>query len=326
VCLIYKTEFGGNNEHMRRVTQRTFGGPEVLELVDTDPPVPLPTEVLVRVHAAGINPIDWIVRSGKFPLLGEPPFTLGWDVSGVVEQVVPGVTRFRPGDEVYGMPFFPRAGNAYAEYVAVPSRQLARKPVTLDHQHAGALPLAGLTAWQGLVDGAKLAAGERVLIHGAGGGVGHIAVQIAKARGAYVVGTASAAKHEFVRGLGADAMIDYRAADFAERANDFDVVFDSVGGDYGERSLRVLRPGGRLVTIVDRSNVELAAKTEAAGMTFVGISVEPDYPGLETLAQLVDNGQLRIHVEHEFPLERVAEAHDLSAAGGVAGKIVLRLA
>jgi NADPH:quinone reductase-like Zn-dependent oxidoreductase len=235
---------------MRAIRQQGFGGPEVLELTEVKRPVPVPTEVLVRVRAAGVNPVEAVIRSGQFPLLGQPPFILGWDVSGVVEGIEPGVTRFRPGDEVYGLPFFPRAASAYAEYVVAPSRQLARKPARLSHAEAAALPLAGLTAWQALVDTAQVASGQRVLIHGAGGGVGHLAVQIAKARGAHMIGTASAAKHDFVAGLGADELIDYRAADFAAHADGVDVVLDTVGGATARRSIGVLRPGGLLVTIV----------------------------------------------------------------------------
>jgi len=179
---------------MRAIRQDVFGGPEVLQLVEVAPPDPLPTEVLVRVKAAGINPVEEFIRSGRFPLLGQPPFILGWDISGVVESVVPGVNRFAVGDEVFGMPLFPRAGNAYAELVAAPSRQLARKPAGLSHEEAAALPLVGLTAWQSLVDVAGVKPGNRVLVHAAGGGVGHLAVQIAKALGAYVIGTASAGK------------------------------------------------------------------------------------------------------------------------------------
>ena len=164
---------------MRAITQQTFGGPETLGLAEVERPQPMPTEVLVRVHAVGVNPVDTSIRSGAWPLLGNPPFVLGWDISGVVEQTGAGVTRFRPGDEVYGMPYFPRAAGAYAEFVVASSRQLAYKPARLDHRHSAALPLAGLTAWQGLVDAAQLKEGQRVLIHGGGGGVGHLAVQIA---------------------------------------------------------------------------------------------------------------------------------------------------
>lgn len=308
---------------MRAVTQRAFGGPEVLEVVETERPVPLPSEVLVRVRATAVNPVDASIRAGSFPLLGEPPFVLGWDVSGVVEEVVPGVTRFQPGDEVYGMPLFPRAAGGYAEYVAAPSRQIARKPAALGHAEAAALPLVGLTAWQGLVDAAGVREGDRVLVHGAGGGLGHVAVQIAKARGAHVVATASAGKHAFVRSLGADEVIDYRTADFTEATGDLDIVYDAVGGGYGERSLRVLRPGGLLVTAVDREDAALAAAAAAAGRRFAGISVEPDHTALEALTALVDDGLLRPHVAHVLPLADAAKAHELVESGHTQGKIVL---
>lgn len=308
---------------MRAVTQRAFGGPEVLEVVETERPVPLPSEVLVRVRATAVNPVDASIRAGSFPLLGEPPFVLGWDVSGVVEEVVPGVTRFQPGDEVYGMPLFPRAAGGYAEYVAAPSRQIARKPAALGHAEAAALPLVGLTAWQGLVDAAGVREGDRVLVHGAGGGLGHVAVQIAKARGAHVVATASAGKHAFVRSLGADEVIDYRTDDFTEATGDLDIVYDAVGGGYGERSLRVLRPGGLLVTAVDREDAALAAAAAAAGRRFAGISVEPDHTALEALTALVDDGLLRPHVAHVLPLADAAKAHELVESGHTQGKIVL---
>lgn len=250
---------------MRVVTQRAFGGPEVLELDEAPAPQPVPTEVVVAVRAAGINPVDAAIRSGGFPMFGAPPFVLGWDVSGVVTEVVPGVNRFAVGDEVYGMPLFPRPAGAYAEFVAAPSRQLARKPRTLDHVQAAALPLVGLTAYQSLVEIAGVQAGQRVLVHAAGGGVGHIAVQLAKGLGAYVIGTASSGKHGFVTDLGADEVIDYRNVDFTEVVRDVDVVLELVGGDYGSRSIDVLRPGGLLVTAVERTNAELAARTTAAG-------------------------------------------------------------
>jgi NADPH:quinone reductase-like Zn-dependent oxidoreductase len=308
---------------MRAITQTSFGGPEVLTLTEAERPVPLPTEVLVRVRATSVNPVDMYVRSGAFPLLGEPPFTLGWDVSGVVEAVVPGVTRFREGDEVFGMPFFPRPGNTYAEFVAVPSRQLARKPAGISHAEAAALPLAGLTAWQALVDAAHVTEGTRVLVHGAGGGVGHLAVQIAKALGAHVTGTAGPAKQEFVRELGADEVIDYRATDFTRAASGIDVVLDGVGGDYGRRSLEVLRPGGLLVTLVDRTDAELRAATEAAGRRFVGITAEPDHVGLEALTALVEKGALRPYLQETLPLAEAARAHRVVQSGATRGKVVL---
>jgi NADPH:quinone reductase-like Zn-dependent oxidoreductase len=311
---------------MRAVVQTEFGGPEVLRLVAAPLPEPVFTEVRVRVHATSVNPVEAYIRGGRFPLIGQPPFTLGWDVSGVVEKVGPGTSRFRVGDEVYGMPFFPRQAAAYAEYVVSPSRMLARKPASLDHAHAAALPLTGLTAWQGLVDYAHVGAGDRVLIHAAGGGVGHLAVQIAKARGAYVIGTASTAKADFVRSLGADEVIDYRTTDFGTAVRDADVVLDVVGGDYAERSFGVLRPGGTFVTAVDHANEELRAKAEAAGLRYRGIAVEPDHTALEALTALVEEGRLWPYVSHTFALRDAAEAHALVEAGGVQGKVVLTAA
>ncbi|WP_233525822.1 NADP-dependent oxidoreductase [Actinomadura spongiicola] len=311
------------SDRMRAVVQRSFGGPEVLEYTEVERPVPLPTEVLVQVRAIGVNPVDGFIRSGAFPMLGEPPFILGWDVAGVVVALEPGVTRFAVGDEVYGMPMFPRQAGGYAEYVAAPSRHFARKPKGLDDAEAAALPLVGLTAWQSLVDTGGLQDGQRVLVHAAGGGVGHVAVQIAKALGAHVTATASAAKSEFVRGLGADEIVDYRARDFAEVVNDMDIVLDTVGGDTAFRSIQTLRPGGLLVTVADRRNMELAARTEAAGRRFAGLTVEPDHSGLEALTRLVETGRLRVHVSHRIPLAEAAKAHALVDEGRSTGKVVL---
>jgi NADPH:quinone reductase-like Zn-dependent oxidoreductase len=307
---------------MLAITQQSFGGPDVLAATEVERPTPLPTEVLVRVHAAGVNPVDAVVRAGYFPILGSPPFVLGWDISGVVEEVVPGVTRFRPGDEVYGMPFFPRSGAGYAEYVVAPSRQLAHKPRSLDHVHAAAVPLVGLTAWQALVEVADVQPGQRVLVHGAGGGVGHLAVGVAKARGAYVIGTASAGKHDFVRGLGADEVIDHRGVDFTTVVRDVDVVLESVGGDNTARSLRVLRPGGVLVYLPGRPDPELHEQAAALGVRLVVMSVEPDYRSLEQLAELIDAGAVRPYVSHTLPLAEAGKAH-LLFADGVQGKVVL---
>lgn len=311
---------------MRFVTQQRFGGPEVLSVAEGPEPTALPTEILVRVHAVGINPVEAFIRSGAFPLLGEPPFTLGWEVSGVVEHVVPGTARFAVGDEVYGLPFFPRAAGGYAEYVAAPSRMFARKPATLDHVHAAALPLVGLTALQGLVEYARIQKGQRLLVHGAGGGLGHVAVQLAKAHGAYVIGTASAGKHEFVRGLGADEVIDHQHVDFTEAVRDVDVVFDVIGGDNGPRSLSVLRPGGTFVTAVDRTNTALADTARAGGFRFVGVGVEPDGEGLRTLADLVEAGLLTPHVDQVHPLADIARAHEQIESGHTRGKIVVTTA
>lgn len=305
---------------MRAIVQQEFGGPEVMKVAEVERPKPLSGEVLVRVKAAGVNPVDVAVRAGAFPLLGEPPFTVGWDVSGVVEEAGPGA-RYRVGEEVYGMPFFPRAAGAYAEYVAAPSRQLARKPASLDHTEAAALPLAALTAWQGLVDLAKVGEGDRVLVHRAAGGVGHLAVQIAKAHGAYVIALASEPKHTFLKEIGADEVLDYRTTDYTEAVQDVDVVFDS--SSEGTRALEVLKPGGTLVSIMEHWNQELAAEIEAAGRRFAGVSVEPDYAGLEAIAALVDEGRIRPHVAAVFPLAEAGRAHELVASGTVQGKVVL---
>ncbi|MEU8401290.1 NADP-dependent oxidoreductase [Nonomuraea sp. NPDC048892] len=223
------------------------------------------------------------------------------------------------------MPLFPRAANAYAEAVAAPALHLARKPAALSHVEAAALPVVGLTAWQGLVDLADVTEGDRVLVHGGGGGVGHVAIQIAKALGAYVITTAGVGKRQFVEELGADEVIDYTTADFAETVRDIDVVLDTIGGDSVERSLGVLRPGGHLVTAVADEDTRLIARYEAAGLRFSGIAVGPDPVGLRRLVELVEQGRLRVHVQETFPFERVADAHRLLDAGHLRGKLVLTL-
>ncbi|MEU1268704.1 NADP-dependent oxidoreductase [Streptomyces sp. NPDC005799] len=309
---------------MRVITQQTLGGPEVLTIVDAPEPQPLPTEVLVRVKAIGLNPLEARLRAGEFPLIGRPPFVLGWDISGVVEEA-PGTWRFKPGDEVFGMPLFPRPANAYAEVVSAPALHLAHKPARLSHVEASALPVVGLTAWQGLVDLAGVTEGHRVLVHGGGGGVGHVAIQIAKALGAYVITTAGESKRKFVEDLGADEVIDYTAVDFTEAVRDVDVVLDTIGGETVERSLGVLRPGGHLVTAVAEEDSELIARYEAAGMRFSGIAVEPDPVALRGLVELVEQGRLRVHVQETFPFERVADAHRLLDGGHLQGKLVLTL-
>src|SRR3954468_13810554 len=235
------------SEPLKAVVMTALGGPEVLELKDVERPEPIPTEVLVRITAAGINPVDWKTRAhgGFESAVGQPPLILGWDIAGVVEEVDPDVTRFSPGDRVFGMPWFPRIAGAYAEYATSPARQLARTPISLTDEQPGGLPLAGLTAWQALVDVAQVGPGTRVLIHAAAGGVGHLAAQIASSRGAHVIGTAREEKHDFLGELGVDEPIDYSAGPFEEAVSEVDVVLDLVGGeDYGLRSLETLRDGG----------------------------------------------------------------------------------
>lgn len=310
---------------MRAISQKVLGDPEVLTVVEVDRPTLGPTDVLVQVHAAGVNPTDWMHRATGL-YLGTPPFVLGWDVSGVVEATGTGVTLLKPGDEVFGMLDYPRGAGAYAEYVAAPSRNFARKPAGIDHVRAAALPVAALTSWQALVDTADLQPGQRVLIHAAAGGVGHLAVQIAKARGAHVIGTASAPKHDFVRALGADDVIDYTQTDFAEAVRDVDVVLDAVGGDYGLRSLRTLRPGGILVAIVfsQAENIESAAKERDVRLEY--LTVEADHAGMKAIAELVDKGLLRTEIESALPLEQAAEAHRRGETRRTTGKLVLTVA
>jgi NADPH:quinone reductase-like Zn-dependent oxidoreductase len=310
---------------MRAISQDRLGGPEVLTEIDAERPVPGPAEILVQVHAAGVNPVDWHTsRYGVF--LGEPPFVLGWDVSGVVAETGPGVTLFRPGDEVLGLPRFPAEAGAYAQFVAAPARQFVAKPDALDHVSAAGLPLAGLTAWQSLVDRADVQPGQRVLIHAAAGGVGHLAVQIAKARGAYVIGTARAAKHDAVRGFGADEVVDYTAADFTEAVAPVDVVLDPIGGDYGPRSLRVLRPGGILVSLASPAENALVPQADELGVRAGFMLVEPDRAGLLALTELVTAGKLRVAVQTTLPLAEAARAHALGTTGSTTGKIVLTIA
>ena len=311
---------------MKNIVQTRFGGPEVLEMVESPRPTRMFTDVLLKVHAASINPVDLLVRSGAFPLLGEPPFTLGWDVSGVVEEVEVGTTRFKVGDAVFGMPLFSLAANGYAEYVTAPARQLWRKPSRLSHLEAAALPMAGLTALQALSDIANVQPGQRVLIHGAGGGVGHVAVQIAKAMGAEVIATASAGKHDFVQSLGADRLIDYNKVDFTDVVSGADVVFDLVGQGHAQRSLEVLKPGGIVVTALGLSHADMPALAVGQGRRFSSVVVEPDGAGLARLCAWVESGQLTPHVGATFDLHEAGLAHAMLEKGSQQGKVVLRLA
>ena len=300
-------------QRMRAIGVRRAGGPEVLEEIELDRPEPGPVEVLVRVHAAGVNPTDWKARARGGPLGAAGPFVPGYDVSGVVEAVGPGVRMYQPGDEVFGMPLFPKPAGAYAEYVVAPPRHFARKPAGLDHVTAAGLPLAGLTAWQSLVDFARVRPGQRVLVHAAAGGVGHLAVQVAKARGAHVIATASATKHDFVLGLGADEVIDYTAIDFSEATGDLDIVLDTIGGDYNARSRGLLRPGG--------TYIGLAAPAEDGFLL-----VEPDHAGMLALVDLVEKGQLAVTIDSVFPLADAVKAHERGETGRARGKIILKVA
>jgi NADPH:quinone reductase-like Zn-dependent oxidoreductase len=310
---------------VRAIVQSSFGDPSVLELAEVPRPEAGATEVLVRVRAAGVNPVDWKTRAGRGPLR-EPPFTVGWDIAGEVVAIGQGVTRFAVGDRVFGMPRFPHEAAAYAEYVTARSRQLARTPDRLTDVEAAALPLAALTAWQALVDTAAVGPGDRVLIHAAAGGVGHLAVQIAKSRGAHVIGTARAVHHGFLAELGIDESIDYTAQEVGATVRDADVVLDLVGGDTGLDSLPALRDGGLLIAIPSSS--DLAPLQEAAGdrVRITNMLVEPDRTGIEAIAELVEQGALRVEVARTFPLAEAAQAHALGESGQIGGgKLVLTI-
>lgn len=312
-------------ETMKAIRQEELGGPEVLHEVEVPRPSPGISEILVKVHAASLNPTDWKHRAtGRF--LGQPPLILGWDLSGVVEEVGLGVSLFKPGDEVFGMLPYPKGVGSHAEYVAGPTRAFAHKPANVDHVEAGAVPLVALTAWQALVDTTGLSEGQRVLIHAAAGGVGHVAVQIAKARGAYVIGTASEPKHEFVRDLGADEVIDYRTVDFADAVSDVDVVLDTIGGDYQLRSLRTLKTGGIMVSTVPAPAEGLHEEAARLGVRAELILVEADHAGMVAIAELVESGALRARIAETFPLAEAARAHEAGETNRTAGKIVLIVA
>ncbi|MEU3557895.1 NADP-dependent oxidoreductase [Streptomyces fragilis] len=306
---------------MRAIRQDTLGGPDVLREVEMPRPSPRPGEVLVRVRTAGVNPTDWKHRAGG-GFLGEPPFVLGWDVCGTVVEAGYGVTIHRSGDEVFGMLPYPFGHGSHAEYVVGPARAFVARPDGLDVLQAGALPLVSLTAWQALVDTAMLGPGQRVLLHAAAGGVGHVAVQIAKSRGAHVVGTASAEKHGFLRALGADEQIDYRETDFAEAVSGMDVVLDTFGGEHALRSLRVLRPGGVLVSLLPLPP-ELPAEAERLGVRTAVMLVEADQAGMRAVADLAATGRLRATIAETFPLAGAARAHAVGETGRTTGKLVL---
>ncbi|HEY2478360.1 MAG TPA: NADP-dependent oxidoreductase [Solirubrobacterales bacterium] len=311
---------------MKAIVQHEVGGPEVLRLEEVAAPEPIPTEVQVQVQAVGVNPVDLKTREGggMAAVLGDPPFTVGWDVCGEVTAVGGGVTRFQVGDEVFGMPWFPREAAAYAELVTAPSRHFEHKPHALSTEEAGALPLAGLTAWQIVVDTIRVQEGDDVLIHGGAGGVGHLAVQVAAARGATVIATARREQADFLAGLGATRTIDYRDDDFDRLLSDLDSVID-LTGRYGERSLRVLRPGGTLVSVPSGVDPELHELANRQKVRSTGILVEPDPVGLAGLCHLIECGKLQIEVDEAFDLERAADAHRHAETSHGAGKIVLRV-
>lgn len=310
-------------ESMKAVRIHEYGGPEVLRFEEVPRPQPAARELLIRVHAAGVNPVDWKVREGylKDLLPYSLPFIPGWDVSGTIEAAGSGVTRFQEGDEVYSRPDIARDG-AYATYIVVRESEVALKPRSVDHVHAAAIPLAALTAWQALFDVAGLSAGQKVLIHAAAGGVGSFAVQLAKWKGAHVIGTASQRNQSLLRELGVDEPIDYQNTHFDDVVHDVDVVLDTVGGDTQHRSWRVLKKGGILVSILSPPSEEEAAKHGArTGYVFV----QPNSAQLTEIAKLVDAGKVKPVVETILPLADARKAQELSQTRHARGKIVLKV-
>ena len=308
---------------MKAIRIHTYGGSEALVYEDAPRPEITDDEVLIKVHAAAVNPSDWKVRAGYFQtMVALPlPLTLGFDLSGVVTAIGKDVTSVAVGDAVYGNSNLMRQG-AYAEYAALSVTEVARKPTTIDHVAAAAVPAAGLTAWQAL-EASGLQAGQTILIHGAAGGVGTFAVQFALAKGARVLGTASANNAAFLHELGVAEVIDYTATRFEDVARDVDVVLDTIGGEVLERSWAVLRPGGTLVTIAGQVD---PAAAEARGVRGIFVMTAPNAGAqLTEIAALIDAGSVQPVVSTILPLAEARAAHEFSESGHTRGKIVLRV-
>ena len=306
---------------MKAIEIHQNGGPEVLQYEEAAKPAINPDDVLVKIYASGVNPIDYKVREGDGRYAGSFPRILGWDFSGVIEQTGSEVQGWKPGDAVYGRPDINRNGT-YAEYVAVRANAIARKPESIDHKAASGVALAGLTAWQGLFQHGGLQPDQRVLIHGAAGGVGTFAIQFAKWKGAYVIGTASGKNREFLEELGADEVIDYEEEDFSTLAPDFDVVFDTRGGKVQQDSVKVLKPGGVLVSTVGIQFPDALKAKNIRGAAFMAQSVPAD---LDQITELIDSGAVIPVVSQIFPLKEAAEAQRLLEEGHTRGKIVLEV-
>jgi len=310
---------------MKAVRIHDFGGSDVLAYEEVDRPEPSDDELLVRVRAASASPVDWKMREGYvLKQMGVPmPTILGRDFAGDVVAVGANVTGFAVGDPVFGRILRLHAG-CYSDYITVSPEEVVPKPASLDYESAAAVPHSGLTAWQALVETANLALGQTVLIHGAAGGVGSYAVQIAKALGARAIGTASSYNLDFLRDLGADEVIDYNATPFEDVVSDVDVVLDTRGGETQERSWQVIKPGGILVTLLNFTPASLEAAV-ARGVRAEMISRRPDKENLHAITELIDDGRIRPIVSDVLPLHRIREAHERLQDDHVRGKIVLRM-
>jgi len=307
---------------IREVRIHRFGGSEVLQVDHVEPSLPDASQVLLRVLAASINPVDFKIRSGQYPAIKEDrlPYTLGRDVSGIIEKCGAQATQFKIGDAVFGMVGI--GGGGYAEKVVLDQQALARKPAPIDHAHAAAIPLAGTTAWQGLFRHGQLKSGQSVLIHGGSGGVGHFAIQFAKAKGARVLTTVSTEHVEFARGLGADVVIDYKTQRFEDQARDLDMVFDLIDGETRARSWQLLKRGGVLVSTLTQPSQETASQH---GVRALRYTVEASGSELAAIADLVVAGKVKPHVQKAFRLEQASQAMAAVERGGSLGKIVLSL-
>jgi NADPH:quinone reductase-like Zn-dependent oxidoreductase len=303
---------------MRAVRIHSFGGPEVLRLDEVPRPEPEQDEVLVRIKAASVNPVDYKIRLGQYAKAEQLPMVLGQDISGTIARCGTKVKDWETGDDVFAM--LPWSRHAYAEYVTIKASDAVPKPQTIDHEHAAAAPLAALTAWQGLFDHGALQRGQHVLIHGAAGGVGHFAVQFAKAEGAKVTATASSADVQFLRELGADQVIDYKSERFEDRVCDVDLVFDLIGGESQDRSWSVLKSGGTLVSTLGKPSKEKAQARNASGKTYM---VQPNAQQLGEIAHLIDEGKVRPYVQAIYPMRAVAEAQAHLEREHAQGKTVL---
>jgi NADPH:quinone reductase-like Zn-dependent oxidoreductase len=309
---------------MNAIRIHNYGGPEVLQYERAPRPQLGKSEVLIRVHAAGVNPLDWKVRAGDLNgfIQHKLPLIPGWDVSGVVEKVGPAAAgRFKKADEVFAMADPTRDG-AYADYIVVRATALAIKPKSLYHVYAAATPVSALAAWRSLFDAGKLQSGQRILIHGGSGGVGHFAVQFAKWKGAYVIATASTNNQELLRKLGADETIDYTTEEFEDVAHKIDIVLDTIGGETQERSWLVLKQGGALISLVQPPSEQ---KANRFGVRGIMSSVQPNGAQLTTIAKLIDSAKLRPMIDRILPLSEARRAHELGQSNHIRGKIVLRV-
>lgn len=308
---------------MKAVRIHSFGGPDVMKLEELPVPEPQQGEILVRVHAASVNPVDYKTREGKYPMVSRDklPITLGRDISGVIERCGPGVANFKQGDSVYALLRPDRGG--FAEFVLLPAVDVAPKPQGLGHVEAASVPLAALTAWQGIFDHGGLKAGQLVLIHGGAGGVGHFAVQFAKVRGATVFTTVSGQDLDFVRGLGATQAIDYKTQRFEEMVRNVDMVYDLIGGETQERSWSVLKPGGILVSTLGQPPQDKAAQHKVRA---AGYMAQPNADELAEIGRLIDDGKVRPVVEAVYPFTQTKEAEERQEHGHVHGKIAVNLA